>query len=338
MPKKLFITCILLPLLIFANSAFAQQTNFNEDYSAYLPEVRAFNQQLAHMPKGASVLTKEGLTAARNSMPINSFIKPQLQPAVKYIPGPAGNLALRIFKPDTIRAVVLEIHGGGWSLGTAASDDIQNDNMARTCKVAVVSVDYRLAPENPFPACINDCKAVAKWLVNNAKKEFGTDKLFISGASAGGHLSAVTALYVRDSLHAIDKVRGVNLIYGCFDLSRTPSCRMATDSTLILSKEYMDETYELVFHGWSREQLQNPQYSPLYADLKNLPPALFTIGTADPLIDDTYFMEARWRLAGNKTFLAVYPESSHAFNFFPSQMARAANEKMFHWIIALCEK
>jgi acetyl esterase len=84
--------------------------------------------------------------------------------------------------------------------------------------------------------------------------------------------------------------------------------------------------------------LRNPQYSRLYADLQHLPPALFTIGTADPLIDDTYFMEARWRLAGNKTFLAVYPESSHGFNFFPSQMARAANEKMFRWIIALCEK
>jgi len=100
----------------------------------------------------------------------------------------------------------------------------------------------------------------------------------------------------------------------------------------------MDDTYELVFHGWSKEKLQNPQYSPLYADLKNLPPALFTIGTADPLIDDTYFMEARWRLTGNKTSLAAYPESSNGCNFFPLPMARAANEKMFQWIIALCEK
>jgi acetyl esterase/lipase len=338
MKKELFITCFLLLLLICTNNAFTQQTNASENYSAWLPEVRAFNKELAHMPQGASILTKEGLAVARNAMGSPNAVKTQLQPVVKYIPGPAGKLALRIFKPDTIHAVVLEIHGGGWSLGTAASDDMQNDLMARTCRVAVVSVDYRLAPESAFPACINDCKAAAKWLVNNARKEFGTDHLFISGASAGGHLSAVTTLYIRDSLHAIDKVKGVNLIYGCFDLSRTPSCRMATDSTLILSKKYMNETYELVFPGWSKEQLQNPQYSPLYADLKNLPPALFTIGTADPLIDDTYFMESRWRLAGNKTFLAVYPESSHAFNFFPSQMARVANEKMFQWIIALCEK
>jgi acetyl esterase len=341
MTKKLFIACILIPILICTNNAFAQQTNANENYSAYLPEIRAFNKQLAlfaNMQQGTSILTKAGLAAARNAMVQDNAAKFQLQPSVKYITGPAGNLALRIFKPDTIRAVVLEIHGGGWSLGTAASDDFQNANMAKACKVAVVSVDYRLAPENAFPACISDCKAAAKWLVNNAMAAFGTDKLFISGGSAGAHLSAVTTLYIRDSLHAINKVRGINLIYGCFDLSRTPSCSMATDSTLILSKKYLDETYQLVFPGWSKEKLREPQYSPLYANLQHLPPALFTIGTADPLIDDTYFMEARWRLAGNKTFLAVYPEASHGFNFFPSQMAKAATEKMYEWIIALCEK
>lgn len=337
MIKKQFITSLLLPVLLFTTNASAQQTNAHEYYSSYLPEVRAFNKQLAQMPQGASVLTPEGLAAARNPMMPGNSSKTQLQPSVKYIPGPGGDLPLRIFKPAAIRAVVLQIHGGGWSLGTAASDDIQNDIMARTCNVAVVSVDYRLAPEHPFPACIDDCKAAAKWLVQNAMKEFGTDRLFISGASAGGHLSAVTTLYIRDSLQAIDKVKGVNLIYGCFDLSRTPSCRMATDSTLFLTRKYLDDTYELVFHGFSNEQLRNPHYSPLYADLRHLPPALFTIGTADPLVDDTYFMEARWRLAGNKTFLAVYPESPHAFNFFPSQMARAANEKMFQWIMALCE-
>src|SRR5450432_1904333 len=339
MTNKLFITCILIPLLIFTNSAFAQKTNSNDYYSAYLDEVRTANQFLVHMQQNTpSVLTKEGLMATRKRMMANNSAKPQLQPAVKYILGLAGNIGLRIFKPDTIRAVVLEIHGGGWSIGSAESDDILNDLMARTCKVAVVSVYYHLAPENPFPACINDCKTAAKWLLNNAMKEFGTDKLFISGASAGAHLSAETAIYIRDSLHAINKVKGLNLVYGCFDLSNTPSMRMTTDSTIILSKKYVDETYELVFHGWNKDQLQNPQYSPLYANLHNLAPALFTIGTADPLIDDTYFMEARWKLAGNNTYLAVYPECSHAFNLFPTKMAATANQKIFQWIIELCGK
>lgn len=334
-----FIISILIMLLVFAGNVFAQQTNANEDYSALLPQVRAFNQEIAHSPhSGASLLTKEGLAEARNQMAaINVAEKSHLQPSVKYIAGPGGKLALRIFRPDTIHAVVLQIHGGGWSLGTAASDDIFNDRLARNCKVAVVSPDYRLAPENPFPDCIEDCKAAAKWLVDYARKEFGTDKIFISGASAGGHLSAVTAIYIRDSLHAIDKVKGINLMYGCFDLTRTPSCRMAPDNTLIIDKKYLDETFQLVFPGWSSARLQNPQYSPLYADLKNLPPALFTIGTADPLIDDSYFMEARWRLAGNKTYLATYPESPHAFNFFPTKMAEVANKKIYDWIIGLCK-
>ncbi len=325
----------LLVLTFVCADATGQQTNLNEDYSAYLPQVRAFNKELLQMPVGPSVLTKEGLAAARQSM---SFDPSQLvlHPVVKTIKGPGGDLQLRIFKPDTIRGVVLEIHGGGWSLGTASSSDPMNDLMARSAKVAVVSVDYRLAPEYPFPACIEDCKAAAKWLVNNAGKEFGTDKLFISGASAGGHLAALTTLFIRDSLHAIDKVKGVNLIYGCYDLSRTPSCRQSTDSTIILNKKYMNETFQLVFGGWTGEQLRQPQYSPLYDDLKGLPPALFTVGTADPLIDDTYFMEARWRLAGNKTFLAVYPECSHAFNFLPTKLGMLANQKMFAWISQLC--
>jgi len=335
MRKNLPIAGILILLIIAVSRASAQQSNSNEDYSAYLPQVRATNSYLAQIPQRFSLLTKEGLAAARNGMPL-APVTPA--PAVKNIPGRSGSIAIRIFKPDTIRAVLMSIHGGGWSAGTAASDDVFNLNLSKTCKIAVVSVDYRLAPENPFPACIDDCKAVAKWLINNATKEFGTDKIFISGASAGAHLSALVTLYIRDSLQAINKIKGINLIYGCFDLSRTPSNRMATDSTIMISKKYIDETYKLVFPGWTKDQLQNPQYSPLYADLKNLPPALFTIGTADPLIDDTYFMEARWRLAGNKTYLATYPESSHGFNYFPTGMALAANKKMCDWIIALCDK
>ena len=328
-------SALCLFILVCVNTATAQQTNRNEDYSAYLAEVRAFNKQLSQMRPSASLLTKEGLAAARQS----TFFIPQLvlKPVIKTIKGPGGDLQLRIFKPDTVRAVVLDIHGGGWSLGTAESMDPMNDLMARTCKVAVVSIDYRLAPEYPFPACIEDCKAAARWLVNNSKKEFATDKLFISGGSAGAHLTALTTIYVRDSLHAIDRVKGVNLVYGCFDLGRTPSCRNATDSTLILSRNYMNETFQLVFHGWTTDQLQQPQYSPLFADLKNLPPALFTVGTADPLIDDSYFMEARWRLAGNRTFLAVYPECTHAFNFFPTKMAALANGRMYAWISELCK-
>jgi acetyl esterase len=330
----LFSICMLLQIF-FAIKASSQESNLKEDYSAYLPEIRSLNKTLSQFPHTGTVLTKEGLQNARNMM--NSFAvgKTVLQPILKKIKGPGGDIGLMIFKPDTIRAVVLDIHGGAWSIGTALNDATLNDEMARACNVAVVSVDYRLAPEFPFPACIEDCKAAAKWLLDNAKKEFGTDKIFISGASAGGHLAAVTTIYIRDSLKQIDKVKGVNLIYGCFDLGRTPSHRLVTDSSLLLYKKSLEESVQLVFGGWTIQQLQNPQYSPLYADLNGLPPALFTVGTADPLMDDTFFMETRWRNAGNKTFLAVYPECPHGLNILPTKIAKLANAQMHKWINSL---
>jgi acetyl esterase/lipase len=332
MKAKSFIPVVLLHVCFI--SSFAQQSNLNEDYSKYLPEVRNINSFLRNMPQSASKLTREGLEMSRKNA--KGFINNNtvIKPFIKNIPGPGGNIPLTIFKPDTIQAIVLDIHGGGWISASPANDAQFNDELARTCKVAVVSVDYRLAPENPFPACIKDCEAAAKWLVNNCKAEFGTDKIFISGGSAGGHLAAVTTIYIRDSLHAIDKVKGVNLNYGVYDLGRTPSHRQATDSSF-LSKRDMEEIMQLVFGTWSMEQRQAPQYSPLYADLHHLPPALFTVGAADPLADDTYFMEARWRMAGNKTYLAVYPESGHALDFFPTQIAKIAKTKMFQWITEL---
>ena len=328
--RYLLFTAFLQFGLTVASSA--QESNLKEDYSAYLPEIRSFNKSLAQMPEGKSILTKEGLDETRKFGKMIAHTKTVLQPVTKTIKGPFGDFKLSIFRPDTIRAVVLDIHGGSWITGGPENDAELNDAMARTCNVAVVSIDYHLAPEFPFPACIEDCKAAARWLVANAKKEFGTDKLFVSGGSAGGHLAAVTTIYIRDSLKAIDKVKGVNLVYGAFDLGRTPSLRLATDSTLILFKENLEDIMKLVFPGWTIEKKQDPQFSPLYADLKGLPPALFTIGTADPLLDDSYFMETRWRNAGNKTFLAVYPECPHAFNVFPTKIAAVANQRMMKWI------
>jgi len=329
--KNLFLPVFFLQML-FGITASAQQSNRDVDYSAYMTEIRGLNKFLSQLPQSGTVLTKEGLQSAREMMNRFAVAKTVLQPATIKIKGPAGEIPLMIFKPDTIRAVVLDIHGGAWSIGTSLNDAALNDEMARTCNVAVVSVEYRLAPENPFPACIEDCRAAARWLILNSQKEFGTDKIFITGESAGAHLAAVTALYIRDSLKAIDKVKGINLFYGCFDLSRTPSCRLSTDSTLILNKKSLNESFQLVFAGWNLSRLQNPEYSPLYANLKGMPPALFSVGTADPLIDDTFFMETRWRNAGNKTYLAIYPECPHGLNIFPTKIARLSNELMFQWI------
>src|SRR5690606_5171609 len=92
------------------------------------------------------------------------------------------------------------------------------------CGLAVVSVDYRLAPEAPYPAAPDDCEAAARWLAAEAKERFGTDRLFIGGESAGAHLSVVTMVRLRDR-HRLTPFCGANLNAGCFDLALTPSAR-----------------------------------------------------------------------------------------------------------------
>src|SRR5207249_5828042 len=108
------------------------------------------------------------------------------------IPGPAGPIPVRVLVPETVRGVYLHFHGGGMVLGDAIYSDVHNESIARHCQLAVVSVNYRLAPEHPYPAAPDDCEAVALWLVSKAAAEFGADTLLIGGDSGGADLSVVT--------------------------------------------------------------------------------------------------------------------------------------------------
>jgi acetyl esterase len=244
-------------------------------------------------------------------------------------PGPAGEVPLRVFVPEKARAVYLYLHGGGHTVGRAHHHDPLLERTAREAEVAVVSVDYRLAPEDPFPAGPDDCEAVALWLMQHARAEFGTDRLLIGGASAGAHLSVLTLLRLRDR-HGFTGFSGANLEYGVYDLSLTPSARRWGERYLILSTPTI-EWFCDQFVPPSRRR--DPDVSPLYADLAGLPPALFSVGTLDPLLDDTLFMSARWRAAGNAGELLVYPGGVHAFNFFPLQLAERMNARVIAFLI-----
>ena len=116
----------------------------------------------------------------------------------------------------------------------------------------------------------------------------------------------------------------MNLVFGAFDLSLTPSARNWGERNLILSTPIVEWFTEQFLPGRTPEQRRDPSISPLYADLHDLPPALFTVGALDPLIDDSMFMCARWNAAGNVGDLRVYPESVHGFEAFPTRMARHA--------------
>jgi acetyl esterase len=242
------------------------------------------------------------------------------------ITGMDGNqIPLRIIAPAQPRGVYLHLHGGGWVLGGAEMQDPMLERIADNTGQAVVAVEYRLAPEHPYPAGPDDCEAAAVWLLRNAKEEFGTDALTIGGESAGGHLTAVTILRMRDR-HGYTGFQGANIVYGAFDLSMTPSQRLFGDTRLVLRTIDMQQFYDAFLPTITDRRV--PDISPLYADLKNLCPALFTVGTKDALLDDTLFMHARWVAAGNEADLAIYPGGAHGFTLFPNDLSKSASTRM----------
>lgn len=140
----------------------------------------------------------------------------------------AGDVPVRIITPaDAPCGVLLDIHSGGFYMGAASDNDVRNRALADRLGVAVVSVDYRLAPEHPWPAAPDDCETVAKWLAESAEARFGTGRLVIGGVSAGATLAMTTLLRLRD--RGIDAFAGAVLQYGTFDLSaQTPAGRPAS--------------------------------------------------------------------------------------------------------------
>ena len=237
------------------------------------------------------------------------------------IDGPAGKIDLRVIAPQSPRGILFHIHGGGWSIGAPDQNDPLLEHMADRAGLACVSVKYRLGPEHPYPAGPDDCETAALWVVREGVKRFGVTKLAIGGESAGGHLSAVTLLRLRDR-HKLNAFSAAFLNYGAFDLGMTPSARNWGPEKLVLN------TAGIVAFGKSflpaGTDTRDPDVSPLYADLRAMPPALFTVGTRDPLIDDSLFMAPRWHCAGNVAELAIHPGACHGFLNLPSKVRDAA--------------
>jgi acetyl esterase len=226
------------------------------------------------------------------------------------IDGPAGPMELRVIAAKNPRAIYFHVHGGGWSIGAPDQNDPLLENLADGAGLACVSVKYRLAPENKYPAGPDDCEAAALWIVHEGVKRFGTAKLAIGGESAGGHLCAVTLLRLRDR-HDLAPFSAALMNYGCFDMGMTPSARQWGAEKLVLNTAAI-KAFAASFLAEGADT-SDPDISPLYADLHGMPPALFSVGTRDALMDDSLFMVPRWLAAGNAAELALYPGACHGF-------------------------
>jgi len=284
---------------------------------AFVPQpdaeaVKALAAELLDRRQGH--LTPDGLAELRKA--ILTGVRVSDAAEERTISGEFGHdVPVRILRPASPAAAVLvSLHSSGWCIGAAIQDDELNTALVERLGIATVAVDYRLAPEHPYPAAFDDALSATKWVGEIGEAEFGTNRIMLCGHSAGAHLASQVIIHLRDKDPDLcHRLAAAFLSYGAYDLGETPSMRNMGDDSLVITRDFYDSVMEFAFPGVDREARRHPSISPLYADLTGLPPALFTACTLDPLFDDTLFMAARWDAAGNPTSLDVWPGCVHGF-------------------------
>jgi len=235
------------------------------------------------------------------------------------IPGPGGEIPLRIFTPKGGKPVgaIVFLHGGGWVIGGISSHDNVCRAFANGSGCLVVAVDYRLAPEHKFPAAADDSYAATKWVAENAASlGYPAGKLAVVGDSAGGNLTAVVTLMARD--HGGPKIAYQMLIYPALDAAmEAPSQKEFFDDGYFLSGADMVWFWDTYLR--SKEDADNPYASPSRAaSLAGLPPAMVITVGIDPLRDEGEIYAARLIEAGVPTVAVRYEYMIHAvFNMAP---------------------
>lgn len=221
----------------------------------------------------------------------------------------------QIFMPEgeRLRSGLIYFHGGGWVLGGPDTHGDMCAEMAAGADVVVVLVDYRLAPENPHPAQLQDSLAVLSWLrEHGAEIGMNPAKIIGGGDSAGGQMTAGLSLYLRD--RGLKPLCGMVLIYPVLGADvDTPSYRRNANAPC-LTRDEMIFFLESFMGGRGGANWSDPLAVPLLAaDLSNLPPAFITVAAYDPLHDDGVNFHARLMSAGVQSNLRREPALAHSY-------------------------
>ncbi len=228
--------------------------------------------------------------------------------------------------------VLVYLHGGGWICGSPATHRKLGHRFAEAGYLTI-SVDYRLAPEHPFPTPFEDCEHAVRWAAQEASRWGGdASRLAVGGDSAGGNLSAAVAAALRDAPDA-PEIRAALLLYGVFDFAAMDSAldsTLAADTNLAEAGEKLIELMMGSYLGTDRGDtlLHDPRVSPIHAAAK-LPPSHVMVGTADGLAKQAEALVAALEREGVEHEYAVYEGMPHGFaqmEFFPP--ARESIDRM----------
>ena len=273
------------------------------------PDVREFLDYLESLnrPKGHEV----GAEVARQTMVASrhAFEPPAQEIAV--VRNVAGPVPLRLYDTRAERGpgpMLLFFHGGGWVIGDLETHEPFCIDVAAALDLPVVAVDYRLAPENPFPAAVEDALFAARW-VASGPKELGRSPtcLFLAGDSAGGNLAAVVSAALRDE-PAVVPVAGQWLIYPAADPAvRYPSYDQFSEGHLLTkaSMDWFEDSYAGPKDDW--------RYSPLLKAAAGLPPTFVVTAGLDPIRDQGRAYAARCAETGVETIYWEAPGTIHGF-------------------------
>jgi acetyl esterase/lipase len=228
-----------------------------------------------------------------------------------------ATLPLRVFRPQGGRArkaVVLDLHGGGFAIGSAAMDDPLNLAIAREVDAVVVAVDYRLSPEHPYPTPAEDCYSALLWVVEHADR-LGVDpaRLAVHGDSAGGGLAATVGLWARD--RGGPSIRFLSLLEPELDDRCDSAAMLAGEDAPVWYRSNAVLSWRYYLDGAAVDEYAVPARHP---DLSGLPPTYLTVNPVDPLRDEGIAFAVRLVAAGVPTELRMWPGTYHGFDLVES--------------------
>ena len=202
------------------------------------------------------------------------------------------------------------IHGGGYYRGSVASSRLSAVELSAATGARTLSVDYRLAPEHPFPAAIDDVCAGYRWLLDQGVH---AGRIVVGGISTGGGLAAALVLALRDCAEPLPA--GVVPMSPWMDLTQSGASYVSkADEDPTISREYLDRMAGYYLNG---ADAKNPLASPMFADLSGLPPMLIQVGTAETLLDDSIEFARRAQAAGGSVHLEQWDGLIHGWHSFP---------------------